>query len=203
MSHKEDSVGPNVDGPAFDVPKARGSDWTKRATEVRTRDNNVCQRCGDHNGNYEYYPLSMAVHHIVPGKYLPKADARLDLNLVTGYGTCHTRLEGAHVERQFAETDRHEALRVLRVLKERGQTVYALERELEIPEERLRSLVSQLERMNCLQTRENVWYRAVCPGAAWSALEKLQSELERERARRRWVEDVLEEVNLESMNAER
>ena len=54
MSRKEDSVGPNADGPEFDVPEARGSDWTKRATEVRKRDNNVCQRCGDHNGNYEY-----------------------------------------------------------------------------------------------------------------------------------------------------
>ena len=92
------------------------------------------------------------------GKYLPKTDARLDLNLITGCGTCHTRLEGAHVERQFAETDRHEALRVLRVLKEGGQTVYALERELDLPEERLRSLVSQLERMNCLWTRGNVQY---------------------------------------------
>ncbi|MDG5820194.1 HNH endonuclease [Natronococcus sp. A-GB7] len=202
MSRKEDSAGPSADGPEFDVPEERGSDWTKRATEVRKRDNSVCQRCGNHNGNDEYYPLSMAAHHIVPGKYLPKADARLDLNLVTVCGTCHNRLEGAHVERQFAKTDRDEALRVLRVLKEGGQTVYTLERELDLPEERLRSLVSQLERMNCLRTRENVRYRAACPGTAWSALEKLRSELERERARRRSLEGVLEEVDLESMDAE-
>ena len=68
MSRREDSVGPNVDGLKFDVPEDRGSDWTKRSKEVRKRDNNVCQRCGNHNGNYEYDPLSMEVHHIVPGK---------------------------------------------------------------------------------------------------------------------------------------
>lgn len=88
------------------------------------------------------------------------------------------------------------------MLKEGGQTVYALERELDLPEERLRSLVSQLERMNCLWTRGNVQYRAAYPGAAWSAVEKLRSELERERVQRRWLEGVLEEVDLESMNAE-
>lgn len=83
----------------------------------------------------------MEVHYIVPGKYLPKADARLDPNLVTVCGNCHNHLKGAHVERQFAETDRNEALRVLRVLKESEQTLYALERELDLPEEQLRSLV--------------------------------------------------------------
>ena len=151
---------------------------------------------GTTTGTTSTNPLSTEVHHIVPGKYLPKADARLDLNLVMVCGNCHNHFEGAHVGRQFAETDRNEALRVLRALKESEQTLYALEREIDLPEERLRSLVSQLERMNCLRTRENIWYRAACPGVAWSAVEKLRSELERERVQRRWLEGVLEELGV-------
>lgn len=35
----------------------------------------------------------MAVHYIVPGKYLPKSNARLNLDLVTVCETCHGYLE--------------------------------------------------------------------------------------------------------------
>jgi ferredoxin len=168
MSREQDSI---------DVPRERGGDWGKRAKEVRQRDNNVCQRCGNHNRNDEYDPLSMEVHHIVPGKFLPKADARLDLNLVTLCGSCHSRLEGAHVERQFAETDRDDALHILQALKEREQSLHSLARDVGLSKERLRPLVSQLERLNCLQTCGRARYRATCPGAAWSAAEKVRREL--------------------------
>ena len=133
---------------------------------------------GTTTGTTSTNPLSTEVHHIVPGKCLPNADARLDLDLVTVCGNCHNHFEGAHAERRFAETDRNEALRVPRALKQSEQTLYAL------------------ESMNCLRTRENIWYRAACPGVAWSAVEKLRSELERERVQRRWLVGMLEELGI-------
>lgn len=185
------------EGPIFDAPAARGYDWEKRSNEIKKRDNNVCQRCGDHNGNYEHHPLVMETHHLVPGKFLPKADARVDLNLVTVCGSCHGRLEGSHIERQFAETDRNEALRVLRILKERERSPYSLSRELELSDERIRSIISQLDRMNCLTDRGSVRYRATCPATAQSVVERTKRHWKRERAKRQRLETELAELQRE------
>ena len=162
----------------LDIPTSRGYDWEKRANEIKERDEEVCQRCGDHNGHYEYYPLSMEVHHIVPGKYLPKSAARVDLNLVTVCGTCHRNLEGSHVERQFAETDRDEALQILNLLKDRRRSVPSIARKAELSEDRVRVLVNQLQSMNCVTNPEQEFYQAVCPARVKSTVEQYKYVLE-------------------------
>lgn len=156
----------------FDVPASRGYDWEKRAKEIKERDEGVCQRCGDHNGNYEYFPVSMEVHHIVPGKYLPKSDARVGLNLVTVCSTCHGRLEGSHVERQLAETGRDNALQILNLLKSRRQNMSSVSRKVEFSEDSVRILVDQLKSMNCVTNPEQEFYEAICPATFKSVVEK-------------------------------
>lgn len=158
----------------LDVPSSRGYYWEKRSNEIKERDDEVCQRCGDHNGNYEYYPLSMEVHHIVPGKYLPKSDARVDLNLVTVCVTCHRNLEGSHIERQLAETSREDALQILNLLKNRPQSGTSISRQVELSEEQVRVLMDHLQSMNCVTKSEREFYRTVCPATFKSTVEKEQ-----------------------------
>lgn len=156
----------------FDVPASRGYDWEKRSKEIKERDEGICQKCGNHNGNYEYYPLSMEVHHIVAGKYLPKSGARVDLNLVTLCGTCHGNLEGTHVERQLAETGRNDALQILNLLKDRQRRVPSISRKTELSEDRVRVLVDHLHSMNCIINSEREFYKAVCPATVKSKVER-------------------------------
>lgn len=160
----------------LDVPSSRGYDWEKRANEIKKRDDEICQRCGDHNEHYEYYPVTLEVHHIVAGKYLPKSMARVDLNLVTVCVTCHRKLEGAHVERQLAETGRDDALRILNLLKNRRKTVASVSRETELSKDRVRVLMDQLQSINCVTTPEHEFYEAVCPATLKSSVEKEQSD---------------------------
>lgn len=194
----ESSYGEIVDlDEGFDAPKSREYDWKKRSNEIKERDDYICQRCGRHNGNYEHHPLSMETHHIVPGKYLPKADARVGLNLVTVCGTCHSWLEGAHVGYQLAETGRDEALRVLTSLEGRGHSVRSISRELELSEKRVQSVLSQLERMNCVTSVGNARYRRVCPATAKSAAERATWQLTRERTDRQELEATLADLRQE------
>ena len=159
----------------LDLPASRRYDWEKRANEIRERDEEVCQRCRNHNGNYEYYPLTMEVHHIVPGKLLPKSAARVGLNLVTVCGTCHENLEGSHVEHQLAETGREDALSILNLLKNRQRSVTSISCETGLSEDRVRVLVTQLESMNCVTNSKQDFYRAVCPATVKSIVERAQS----------------------------
>ena len=178
----------------FDDPTKRGYGWTKRSKKVKERDQNICQRCGDHNGNYEYHPLVMETHHIVPGKYLPKADARVDLNLVTVCGTCHSHIEGAHVERQFKETGRDNALTILRMLKEKEHSLRFLCRTLDLSDEVVRTTMSQLEQMNCVTNIGSARYQATCPATAKSAAERARMQLEFEQERRQQLETALKKL---------
>ncbi|WP_339104218.1 HNH endonuclease [Haloterrigena salinisoli] len=178
----------------FDAPASRSSDWKNRATEIKERDNYVCQRCGDHNGNHEQSPLSLETHHIVPGKYLPKSDARVGLNLVTVCESCHGFLEGSHVEWQLAEIGRDDALQILTVLKERRLTPHHLSRKLDISEDRIRSLVSLLERMNCLTTQGDGRYRTVCPATSKSRVRKARFRWKQKHAVRQPLEEMLTEL---------
>ncbi|WP_232833736.1 hypothetical protein [Saliphagus sp. LR7] len=116
----------------------------------------------------------MNTHHIVSGKYLPKEDARIDLNLVTLCSTCHGRLEGAHIERQLAETGRDDALGIVEFLKGRRRNVHGIARELDLPEERVESLVDHLERMCCIGHIQGRVYRAICPATAHATAVKYE-----------------------------
>ncbi|MFD1562801.1 HNH endonuclease [Haloarchaeobius amylolyticus] len=176
----------------FDDPTTRGYEWTKRSKEIKKRDNKVCQRCGDHNGNYEYHPLVMETHHIVSGKYLPKADARVDLNLVTVCGTCHSHLERAPVEQQFKEIGRDNALTILRTLKEQEYSLHFLCRNLDLSDEQIQTIVPQLEQMNCITSRGSARYRATCPATSKSAAERARVQWHLEQERRQQLETALE-----------
>ena len=180
------------DAVEFDDPTKRGYGWTKRSKKVKKRDQNICQRCGDHNGNYEYHPLVMETHHIVPGKYLPKADARVDLNLVTVCGTCHSHLEGAPVEHQFKEIGRDNALTILRTLKEQEYSLHFLCRNLDLSDEQIQTIVPQLEQMNCITSRGSARYRATCPATSKSAAERARVQWYLEQERRQQLETALE-----------
>ncbi|ELY63488.1 HNH endonuclease [Natrinema versiforme] len=177
----------------FDVPASRSYDWEKRATEIKERDNYVCQRCGNHNGNYENYPLTMEAHHLVPGKYLSKPDARVELNLIAVCESCHGYLEGSHIEWQLNEIGRDDALQILSVLKERSLSPYLLSQKLETSEDCVRSLVSQLERMNCVTAQGGGRYRTVCPATAKSTADRVRLRWKQEQAVRRSLEETLSE----------
>lgn len=102
-----------------DVPQYRGTDWAKRRDEILDRDEEVCQRCGDYNGEGRDY-VDLEVHHIVKGKHLPITDSRIDLNLVTVCSECHGWLEsqGVTVEDQFRAVGRQDVADALSLLKE-------------------------------------------------------------------------------------
>jgi len=189
----EDQEG-DIGSVEFDVPASRSYDWEKRATAIKERDNYVCQRCGDHNGNYEQYPLAMEAHHLVPGKYLPKPAARVELNLIAVCESCHGSLEGSHVEWQLAEIGRDEALQLLQLLKEQELTPHHLSRKLDLSEDRIRSIISQLERMNCVIPQGDGRYRTVCPARAKSLADRAGLSWKQERAVRQSLAETLTEL---------
>lgn len=169
----------------------------KRANQITERDGNTCQRCGDHNGNYDDFPLAMNAHHIVPGKHLSKSDARVDLNLVTLCGTCHANLEGVHVEQQLAEIGQHDGLRILEFLKGQQQSIHWISRELKLPENRVESLVDQLQSMNCVRNIRGQADRAICPAVSNSAAKKYEAKWKREKQAREQVENAQHELRCE------
>jgi len=104
----------------LDVPSTRGYDWDRRAREIKQSRGKVCEHCGDHNGNYEYYPLGFDVHHIVKGRHLPKRAARSEINLTVVCSNCHSRLEDEPANLQFRATGHTEMAQTLEVLARGG-----------------------------------------------------------------------------------
>ena len=95
-----------IEAGALDIPAERGYAWKVRSDEIKERDGYVCQRCGESNEKYEHYPIRLQTHHIVNGRNLTVADARIGLNLTTVCYRCHARLEGEPAEKQFRATGR-------------------------------------------------------------------------------------------------
>ncbi len=154
-----------------DAPASRS--LTEKSTQLgKERDKYVCQRCGDHNGNYEQSPPSLETPSYRSRKVSTKVRCPLGLNLVTVCEPCHGFLEGAHVEWQLAEIGRDDALRILTVLKEWRLTSHLFSRKLDISENCVRSLVSLLEWMSCLTTQGDGWYQTVCPATSKSRVGK-------------------------------
>lgn len=88
----------------LDLPCCRGHDWRKRSREVKKQRGKECERCGEHNGKYEHYPIQLHTHHIVKGKHLPLSVARIDANLVVVCERCHGRMEGEPAAKQYEWT---------------------------------------------------------------------------------------------------
>ncbi|WP_425607717.1 HNH endonuclease [Natrononativus amylolyticus] len=186
-----------MDASEFDDASSRGYGWRKRANQINERDDDVCQRCGDCNENYDHFPLAMSTHHIVPGKYLPKSDARVDLNLVTLCRTCHGSLEGVHVERQLAAIGRDDTLQVLEFLKGRRRNIRRVSKELDIPKERVESLIHQLECMNLVYSPGGQTYRAYCPAVSASLVQQYEAKWQREHQTRQQLEQTRDTLRYE------
>ncbi|MFC6720907.1 HNH endonuclease [Natrialbaceae archaeon GCM10025810] len=140
----------------YDVPLYRGHDWTKRRNEILERDGEKCQRCGDWNngeGNY----VDLQAHHIVPGKKLPKDDARIDLNLITVCSSCHGWLEkqGVHTPTQFEEVGREDVSAILEELTENSATASDLCEVSGLSGSDLDDLLNDLRRLNLVEDAED------------------------------------------------
>lgn len=139
-----------------DVPRYRGHEWTKRSKEILERDGRKCQRCGDWNngeGNY----VALEVHHIVPGKQLPKEDARIDLNLITVCSSCHGWLEqqGVFVPEQFKEVGREDVATILEELADANATISDLCDSVGASEDHLNDLLDDLRRLKLVEETDD------------------------------------------------
>lgn len=87
----------------LDRPANRGYDWQKRSREIKEKRGKKCERCGDHNENYEYYPVALQTHHVVKGRHLPIANSRCAVNLVVVCRQCHGHMEAEPAANQYRQ----------------------------------------------------------------------------------------------------
>jgi len=131
----------------LDAADNRGYDWRKRSREIKQRDEDTCQRCGKQKYEDGRYNTGIVTHHIVPGRELPKCDARCDLNLVTVCTNCHEAIEGKPAKTQFLQCERPSAGIALDMLSEGRCTAEYIADSLDVPTIYIKKRLAELKRL--------------------------------------------------------
>lgn len=131
----------------YDTGENRGYDCRKRSLEIKERDDYTCQRCGEEKYVDGEYNTAVVTHHIVPGRELPKRDARCDLNLVAVCARCHATIEEKPPEEQFAQCQRKVASLALDMLSDGRVTPSYVSDIADVPEVYVRGRLRELKRL--------------------------------------------------------